>query len=400
MKSSRLLDRRLGFSLASLGMLLGVVSPALVPAFTSAAAITTRSIELSSATAAASNVTYDVTFTPATNAAAVVLDFCSDSPIYGQTCTAPVGFDASSATVSGTGATRGTLTTPANSQVEVVDSLTGGASVNFTLSGVTNPTNATTSSTGFYARIVTFDTQADANAYASTGTNTGKQDDGGVALAITDNVGVSAAVRESMTFCVSKDLPSGNCGTANDPGNSNSPDPVTAPTLTLGQGTPPAVALDSSTVSTGDVYAQLSTNAASGAVVNLKSDTTGCGGMVRAGAANCDITPATYTTGISAGQALFGVKVGSAATDAPGVTASGTFEAVTASHYNSSTYNMNYTAGDTAGVTSTYGDPILDTNSVPVSNKNMKLTFGASASNTTPAGLYKANLSLVATGTY
>jgi hypothetical protein len=53
-----------------------------------------------------------------------------------------------------------------------------------------------------------------------------------------------------------------------------------------------------------------------------------------------------------------------------------------------------------ANVTSTYGDQIADTNSTAAANVNSLLTFAAQASVTTPAGVYSANESLIATGTF
>jgi Na+-transporting NADH:ubiquinone oxidoreductase subunit NqrF len=73
---------------------------------------------------------------------------------------------------------------------------------------------------------------------------------------------------------------------------------------------------------------------------------------------------------------------------------------VSGSGYNSSTYLMNFTSGDSAGVTGPYGDDFLDTNSAPINNMNMDLTFGASISSNTPAGLYTTSLSLIATGKF
>lgn len=63
---------------------------------------------------------------------------------------------------------------------------------------------------------------------------------------------------------------------------------------------------------------------------------------------------------------------------------------------------MNFTTGanPASGVTSTYGDQFLTTSGAPALNKNMTLTFGASAANNTPAGSYSADLSLIATGKF
>lgn len=172
-----------------------------------------------------------------------------------------------------------------------------------------------------------------------------------------------------------------------------------APTLALGEDVGDGViALTSSAVSTGDIYSQISTNAATGAIVSMKSNATGCGGLLLAGSPGaCNIGPA-LALGIGNGDALFGVKV---ATDAAGDIVTGGTGALQASGaYDGTDFKMNYVSGDATGVTSIYGDPILNTNSLPVNGKNMKLTFGASVANTTAAGKYSADLSMIATGKF
>lgn len=365
----------------------------LVSTLASAATITARSIELSSSSKAATGVSYKVDFTAVGSATGFVIDFCSNTPLLGQACTPPPGLSVTAATTSD--ATKDGTNTTANKFVGT-KAISAGAQT-ITLAGVTNPTAAGT----IYARIVTFNSNGQEN-YNSTTTgasNPGPNvvDDGGVAIAITDTVAVSGAVLESLTFCLSgaaipKDCDTGNGGAA-----------LTAPVLVLGENTGGVVALNAQNVSTGTVNTQISTNAVSGAVIRLKSSASDCGGLVRAGAASntagCGIAPA-LNTGISAGQAKFGVRTG-AVTDSATVTdASGTLQAVSGSNYNDTTYVLNYAAGNATGITSVFGDPFLDTNNAPINNKNMALTFGASVSNNTPAGLYSANLSMIATGKF
>jgi hypothetical protein len=195
-----------------------------------------------------------------------------------------------------------------------------------------------------------------------------------------------------MTFCVSGEvIDLGNCTSTDNGAN------LDAPVVKLGQGTAPNLALDSNNVSEGSIYSQISTNAATGAVVSLKVANT-CGGLKRANVATCDIAPA-LAAGIQEGDALFGVKVASA-TDPTTGTPNGTYRAYNnAAYYNDSVFKMNFVDG-TSGVTSTYGDSLLDTANLPVNNKNVQITFGASVSNLTPAGLYSADLSLIATGKF
>lgn len=373
-------DRKMVYLVAIFALLLSTV----LPIFASAAQLADRSIELSSSTKAATGVQYKVTFTAAATAGAAVINFCSNTPLVGEVCTAPTGLSASSATV--TDATLGTGGTV--NKVVVTDSIAVGVNT-FTINNITNPTNAG----ALYARVLTYADQTAANGYTTDDSTTAigsPIDQGSIALSITDGIGVSGAVLENMVFCVSAAAPTANCGG------------VSAPTLVLGEDVGAGVKALGTNIATagnsGDIFTQLSTNAVGGAVVSLKSSAD-CGGLKRAGAAVCDIAPAVGAGGIVAGEAKFGVKVAAEA-DPSGVTPSGTFQADATSGYNDTDYRMNWVSGNLSGVGSTYGDPIMNTNSAPVNNKNMKLTFGAQINNMTPAGKYSAELSLVATGKF
>ena len=375
----RLFDRRAGYIAGAFAVVLATVLPALALA----AQVTERSIELSSSSVNASSVTYTVNFKPATNAGAFVVDFCENTPLLGEACTSPAdshSFSAMSAASATTNFT-GVSALDANT-VRVTGPIVANTPVSVALTGITNPSVAGP----LYARIVTYDNPTNADLYTSTGATEGAggiTDNGSVALSITPTVGVSGAVLESMTFCVSKAIPTANCGG------------IDAPVLELGQDNGGIISLNSANVYEGTINTQISTNAANGAVISLKSDALGCGGLKRAGAPTaCDITPAT-TGGIAAGEAKFGVKLGADDTDA-----SGTIRAFPTSGYDDLAFRLNYAALDASGVTSTYGDPFLDTNELPANNKNMALTFGASVSNNTPAGRYSAALSLIATGKF
>lgn len=377
-------DHRLRTFVISLGVAFALVAPTFLTTFASAAQFTQRSIQLSSSAKSATNVSYNVTFTAPTAAGAFVIDFCSNSPFIPSTCNAPTGMDASAAAGNG-GFTDVTAST---TKVIVAGTINAGDTVNVTLSGITNPSVAGP----IYARIVSYDTKQHAiNDYTSTdlkgtGSASDVKDQGAVAISITDSIGVSAAVLETMSFCVAGAAIGTNC---NIPANS-------PPTIKLGQAVGSVVALDPTVVSTGNIYTQISTNAANGAIVSLKSSAASCGGLLRAGAGSaCDISPA-QNTDIAAGQARFGVKT-NAATNGTG--GSGTYEPKSGSYYNNSTYAMRY-VNNTDGVTSPYGDQFLDTGGAPANNMNMMLTFAASAANNTPAGNYSADISLIATGTF
>ncbi len=358
-----------------------MVLPAIIlPAITSAAQLTERSVSLSSSSISAQNVSYEVKFTSAGAAGAFVVDFCSNSPLIGQECTPPTDFDASEA-----GSTTPNFTDVSAlsaSTLRVTGPIAAGAQMTVVLNGIDNPSTAGP----MYARIITYDTALNANNYQSQAIGAGHVDDGSAAISITNTIGVSADVLESMTFCISGDTISEDCSE------------VSSPMLELGQTVGDITALVPDELSEGTVYTQISTNAARGAVVSLRSSATGCGGLMRAGAPGaCDILPA-LTEGVVAGESRFGIKT-STATDT-GDNALGTLQPVSGSIYNNDSFALNYVTGDASGVTGPFGDPFLDTAGEPASNKNMALIFGVSINNNTPAGSYSADISLVATGRF
>lgn len=391
MRSFKIFNRRVGVIFAAAALVFATALPGIV----AAAQLTERSMTLSSSSSAATGVTYNLKFTAsdAADADAFVVDFCSNSPLYGENCTPPTGF---SMTANG----GSVVTTTGFTDEDVVDAntirVTGDvaaeADIDINITNVKNPDAAGT----IYARVMTFDTVANADDYESNPTepdvNGGLIDSGSVAISITPTVGVSAAVLESMTFCVAAVVLTEDCANA----------AANPPTLALGEDVGGGViALTPGTLSTGELYAQISTNADDGAVVRLKSNALSCGGLLRAGApGTCDIAPALTGGTIAAGQAKFGVLADAAADPVGPGTPSGTFQVASGSSYNDTTYEFNYVGGNATGVTSTYGDAFLDTNGDPVNNRNMLLTFGASISNATPAGKYSTDLSMIATGTF
>lgn len=373
--SLRVFGRRAGSVFMAAAVLLATAAPGLA----SAAQATERSIALSSSSKSATSVSYTVNFKAVGAAEAFVVDFCSNSPIIGQSCTAPAGFNASSAASATSGFTDVTGST---SKIVIVGTIGAAANVSVVVTGITNPSSAGP----LYARIVTYDTDTHADAYTSTNLGTGNIDDGGVAISITDTVGVSGAVLETLTFCVANAAITAGCANAS----------ANAPVIKIGETIGSTVALDATHVSTGDIFTQVSTNALNGAIIRLKSNTD-CGGMKRVGASVCDIAPALQT-GVALGEAKFGVRANAEADT--GTNPNGTFQIVSGSGYDGTNYALNYLANNSTGITSPFGDPILDTDNAPANGKNMKLTFGASVSNSTPAGLYSTDLSLVATGKF
>ncbi len=387
MKSIGIFNRRSSSLVAATAMLLSVVAPSLVFSSASADQLTGRKIELSSSAAGATDVDYKVTFTATESAAGYVIDFCSNSPLLGMSCVPPTGMSTASPTASGATVVDGPAAPTTNTSLEITQAITAGP-VTTEVSGITNPTTAGP----LYARIYTYEDMANAAVSSNPGTT---EDNGAVALSITNKIGVSAAVLETMTFCVSKtDTSSSGHENCLDLGDAED-----LPNIQLGEESGGVKALQTGIVSKGTIWTQISTNAVAGAVVSMKINNQ-CGGLKLAGVSSpCSIAPAISGSIVDNGPAKFGVKTGTAVASADITTAQGTYQPATGSGYGDSSYFMGFVDGDD-GVTSTYGDPVLDTNGAPINNMNMPLEFAATITNQTPAGLYSADLNMIASGTF
>lgn len=370
MNSLRISARRAGSIFVAAALVLTTALPSLA----AAATVTERSIALSSSIKATTGVGYKVKFTAQTNSTgAFLIDFCTTAAV-GTTCTTPTGLDVTTASTATSGYTATTIDT--NSvKVIIATPVDDDDPVELDIAGLTNPA----ASDVIYARIVTYadNTALGSNTSAAPGTH---YDDGSVALDITDGFSVSGAVLESLIFCATD---SGSTITTGCGGTLGSPN------LVLGTNG----VLDTAP-SEGTIKTQISTNAAGGAVVSLKSSTPG-GGLKRAEAASSDIAPLTTATSggvFPTGTAKFGLKLAGLG--------AGTGTVNPGSGYSASEYYLDYVAGNATGITSTYGDPIFDTNSAPINDGTANLTFAATMSNVTPAGNYSATLNLIATGKF
>jgi hypothetical protein len=425
MKSKLRVLQRVFYAVMATTLVIGMGTSLFHSGSASAQQLATRSITLSDSAASGgtittgvgsgTNVTYKVAFTTSAAAQSLVIDFCSNDPIIADTCTAPAGMSVTGAALTGvTGNIAGpnwTVTTPSASQVKMSGSTATsvGAQV-FDLTGITNP--STLSSSGdpngasFYARIYTFanasyENSSGTGAYVNAGSPGSYTDYGGVAMSVTQTITITARVQESLEFCVSGSAQSSwttdyNC---------NDPSAATAPALILGHGTPTAT-LDSTVVDTGTVYSQLSTNATDGAVIYMRSDNSVCGGLSADNDATCQI-PASGTTPVAivAGTAAFGMFA-AASSDESGGTVPGSGSMTIAGPYDGGTvgttlpnvgYGMDTTTG--TGVTGTFGSEVASI-AGPCYEVNDAYTFGATASLTTPAGIYTDDLSMIATGTF
>jgi hypothetical protein len=373
--------KRSGYATVAFAVAFAAVLPALLaPLDASAAQVTSRNIKMSTS-AVSTAAQYEINFTTATTSTiqGVVVDFCSQSPIIGNsTCTLPTGMTVGATVASQTGLTAGTWTgstaQAGGSKTLVITngsgaSVSSGQAVSITVTGFTNSSTVGT----FYARIFTFSTTAGANAYTS-GTPGTHVDDGGVALATEDAIGVTATVQESLTFCISAAAPGTGCTS------------TTAPSIVIGNGGSPSI-LDAAGVYTATIYHQLSTNAQGATTVRMKGSSALTSGSNTIGPSATSTTPFTIT----AGTANYGVR-SSAGTG-------GTGTVTPQAPYNSGTqYGLDTTTSND-NVTATYGD-VLATATGAILNVNSPVIFGATAGASTPAGIYTASYSLIATSSY
>ncbi|MDB5169764.1 MAG: hypothetical protein JWN82_160 [Candidatus Saccharibacteria bacterium] len=402
---SQLLQNRRVYAVLALQLVAAIVLTALPMNKAEAVQIQARNIQMSDSAPSGGSITtgvgsgtkviYKVSFTTTNTASTIggiVIDFCSNSPLAGETCTAPTGLLTNKSTTAifnasgmGTGAfavytsDAGT----ANASRLILTRASPAAltsTVSFELGNATNAlTNPSTTGT-FFARIYTYATAAAAQGHV-TSAATGYIDYGGIALSTVSVITITARVQENLAFCLSNASPTSNCGGAS------------TPAVTLGHGTT-TQAIDSSTVDTANVYSQISTNAGSGAVVRIRNSNSSCGGLSLDGGTTCGIPPAfsgantTPVAAMPAGTAAFGLMIGTAA----GTTIAAPYNAVTTNYFGMDTASTN-------NVTTTYGSQALSC-SGPVSNVNNTWTFGATASNTTPSGVYTANIVAIATGTF
>lgn len=371
-------------ALSAFALLAGAVVPSLLVGQASADQVTSRSIQLSRATGGASGVTYKVTFTAQKAAQNVIVDFCADSPIIAQSCTGlPTGMvisGASTPTANWTVTAVGGGNTTALKATRTT-SWSATNVITFEITGITNPTISSGTNQSFYARLTTY-TNANVAGY-TTPTSVGTYEDyGGIAMSVNADITISATVMETLTFCTSLNAPGPGCSTTQ------------APAVTIGSGSPSV--LDASRIDTGTAHTQLSTNASSGAVVNLKTvNTATCAGLSRNnGTDNCPIAAINQAspTQITNGTGRFGLTV-STSTGDTGVTADASYAGVPTIDP-TNRYNLVQTEA-----LSTYGSPLMSSTG-PVTNADNLLTYAATPTNTTPAGIYSTAQSLIATGTF
>ncbi len=385
-------------SLLAAGLLLAVAALPLVHVEKASAygQITERAIKLSKSDVSATSVDYEVTFKPASTSTikSIAVDFCANTPIINDTCTATPGTTTptiSAATVTTTGgvntfsALTWTVTATNTNRTFTIanatgEALTAGTAYVFTISGVTNQsTNGS-----FYSRVLTFPDDAASNyAGAYTGTNVGTiipTDAGGIALSLAAQITVTAKVQERLSFCVYTGVNCGAGGTAVTLGNTN------------GVLDPNGEFVDKNT------QYDVSTNAANGVAIRVKGATltstpntiasigsvattpTPGGGNPEFGFCNYQATGSGLTPAAPYDDSACNTTTQTAGTGSTGGRGSAKF------------------ALDTANTTTTYGQVFA--NKTAGNTSKGVIAFVGNISNGTPAGIYTTQFTFIATGTY
>jgi hypothetical protein len=171
-----------------------------------AESLESRELTLSNPEAGAtSNYTFSFEIQQMVSYGSLEFEFCSNSPIPGQPCTPPTGFDASAAILSLQNGETGFSISGVSTANRLV--LTRSATVptvqtsTYRFNGIINP--STPQSTN-YVRLANF---------ASTNGTGPRIDEGGIAFSTSDDFDINLFVPPYLSFCAGKDITGLNCST-------------------------------------------------------------------------------------------------------------------------------------------------------------------------------------------
>ena len=382
---------------AAIALLVGTIVPIAVRGSVDAAVtqLQSRSVQLSDSAAGAAAQQYKVSFTTAAAMQSMVITFCSGagSPLFGDpTCPAPTGFvigaTAAADITNANPARTWTPTVTANTiKLAASASIPSSTAVTLTLTKMTNTTTVGT----FFARITTYTGSnfglSEGTAWTAAGSEGSYVEYGGIALAVTDQIEITAKVQETLMLCSSSTVFTNvNCAGQ------------TSPKISLGGG-PNGDVIDSTQTWTKNAYSQISTNALGGYAIYMKSANSCGGGLTRNPATDitCGIPAVNGGSAVGgtlgAGAAAFGATI----TDGVFVgTGTGTNSAVARWK---TTYIMDEaTAND--NVKYVYGSKVIDGANKQADGVVNTFTFAARSALTTPAGVYTQKFSLIGVGTF
>jgi hypothetical protein len=446
------LSRRATAWIAAAGLLLAALAPLLLGGGASASQVTERKITLSSSKVGQTSVTYSVSFKPVSTSdiKGIVVDFCQNSPLVGVACTKTNGVTAvptsGTVAVTHTGATGSPVSfnavvgTTAQAGRLLLTHATGltpvtaGNTITFSFTA-TNPsgTSSTVGAAGtFYARIVTFTSDATATNYDSTATganNPGTHlDEGGIALSTAKQLTVNARVQEQLEFCVgsvdstvnSNASAPANCSDAIFTGGSNDNTVDLGVVDSNAPSVSPVDATNGGDNQNGGVM--IRTNAVNGAVITYFAEQNTSSGKLKVAGAACSGTSATDQCFNSAdGNGAAGAQEADFATSATGekfgMTAGKVLRptgSTTTNLTRSTDYDGNGTATASACAPATVDSAscftwddtggaspvVLASSNTVLDYEMLLLNFAARAAATTPTGSYTVTSTYIATATF
>ncbi len=276
----------------------------------------------------------------------VEITFCSNSPILGDVCTAPPGFDALTATYQNEVGNSGFSIHPNSTANRIILTrfpiLPTSTNFSFELAGVTNPSVPGS----HYLRLQTYATED------ATGTAT---EEGGIAISISSGFDVSAEVPPYLKFCAGATITGYDCASA------------TSFLLDLG---------DFSTQETSTASSQfvVATNAGSGFNVTMAGTTLTSGN---------NIIPGVNNASSSVGTSQFGVNLRANTNPVIGIEPVGPGAALVRPNYNIPNV-FRFVPNESI----VHGTGTTD-------NRKFTMSFITNISNNQPAGVYATTLSFI-----
>lgn len=287
-------------ALVCLALLIGVVPSYYLLPTTHASNFPNRSLSItSSLPGVTADYNLKLTLSDPASIGSLELVFCTNSPLFGDTCTVPTGLDLSNVTLtSQTGLNDFTLTDKTANRLllsRTPSAIAAPQDVSFTFSGLINPSNAGS----YYGRLAT---------YATSDGSGPVVDFAGTAFAVLPSLQISTKVPPYLTFCSGVSIANFDCSQA------------TGDYLNLGE-------LSSKRTSAASSQMVAATNAADGYIVQVTGTTLTAGNNIIKALSNSDVS--------RPGTAQFGINLRSNTTPAVGSDPTGLGTGLPAAPYGS-----------------------------------------------------------------
>lgn len=319
-----------------------------------AAELGSRSLELSDSRAAQSGVTYNVAFhiTTVQTLGSIQIMFCSNSTFPTDPCTAPGGFDASSAVFTQESGVSGFSISPNSTANDIIitrpPSPTAAVTAGLVFNNITNPSNAGS----YYVRVLTYPTSDATGAYT---------DSGGMAFPMNVAVNVHVDVPPYLLFCTGNTISGTDCSTAS------------GDFIDLGE-------LSTTHTSTGQSQMVIATNAQNGYSITATGTTLTSG--------NNTIPALSVDSPSQVGVSQFGINLRANTNPLVGANPTGAGSGAPTTAYNQPNLYQ-YKNGDT-----------IATNPAVEEDRKFTVSYLVNISKAQPAGIYASTFTYVALGNF